>query len=105
MPGTMTLTVLITRDTTTNVITISITGPPPWVPLTGTAMFGPGFTAAGGSFTASGTGTVAGFSGTTAEFSGSVTTAEGLRGTLRIGTNGRLPTGQPITYRIAGRRQ
>jgi hypothetical protein len=104
MPEQMQLAVLITRDTSTGAITIDITGPPPWVALHGTAQFGPGFTSAGGEFTATGQGTVAGYPNVTVDFSGSVTTSGGLQGTLRMGINGELPTGQSISYSVSGER-
>lgn len=38
------------------------------------------------------------------DFSGSVIADLGLRGDLKMGTNGALPTGQAITYQLSGNR-
>ena len=98
MPDQLTLAVSVSRNTQTGVITIRLTGDPPWVNLTGTAQFGPAFGATGGDFTATGAGTVAGFANVAVSFTGSVTADGGLKGVLTLGTNGALPTGRAISY-------
>jgi hypothetical protein len=105
MPEQIKLNLLVDRDLTTGLITITMTGPPPWVALSGSAQFGPSFTVSGGNFDASGEGTVAGRSAVKVDFSGSVIAGTGLQGDLSMGTNGALPTGQAITYSLNGTKQ
>jgi hypothetical protein len=102
MPGQIKLDILIQRDVTTGKITISMTGPFPWISLDGTAQFGQSFTVSGGDFEASGEGTVAGYPNVKVDFTGSVIARTGLQGDLSMGTNGALPTGQPTTYSLNG---
>lgn len=73
--------------------TISISGPPPWVKVSGTLE-------ADGSFVATGRGSVAGRSDVAVSFTGTLT-ASGLAGTYEMGLEGRLPGGS-ITYTVEG---
>ena len=54
----------------------------------------------GEQFRAVGVGSVAGFDGTEVAFEGTVTPEEGMHGTLTVGGNGTLPTGQSITFTV-----
>jgi hypothetical protein len=86
--------VLQTRDTSTGAITIALSDVVDGVDLNAP------LSATGASFSAVGTGTVAGFAGTEVLFDGTVTPQQGLHGTLVVGGNGTLPTGQPITFQV-----
>lgn len=103
-----TLNVLVERDTVTDQVTIKLDGAGPWINLTGLTSVGATFVwdapARGGSFTARGMGTYSGFSGVEVTFQGSIS-ASGLVGTLSVGSNGALPTRQPIVYSVQARRQ
>jgi hypothetical protein len=74
---------------------ISITGPSPWVAVSGTL-------GADGSFTATGRGTVAGRSDVAVSFTGTLT-ASGLAGVYEMGLEGRLPGGS-IKYTVDGQK-
>jgi len=91
MPSSLTLTVSHGNST------ISITGPAPFVPVSGTLL-------PDGSFSAAGTGTVAGNSNTLVEMNGSLSGGV-LSATYMMGTNGALPGGQAITYGVTATRQ
>ena len=75
---------------------ITVTGPSPWVEVTGALQ-------SDGSFSATGRGTVAGFPNIVVTFEGTLTSA-GLSGEYTMGAEGGLPTRQPITYHIQGQR-
>ncbi len=105
MPSQMVVSVFIVRDKDTGKISLTLNGPAPWVNLTGNAQFGQGFDSSGGTFEATGEGVVAGRPGVGVDLTGSIVAGGGLQGSLVMGTNGVLPTGQPITYHIEGARQ
>jgi len=86
--------VLQVLDTTTGAITITL-GPV----FQGINLNSP-LTGTGAPFVATGTGTVAGYPNTEVDFSGTVTPQSGLHGTLTVGQNGSLPTGQSITFKV-----
>jgi len=73
---------------------ITISDPPPWVDLSGTI-------SSDGTFTASGQGTVAGYPGVAVTMSGTLQNGN-LDSTLIMGGDGKLPTGQSITYSVSG---
>jgi uncharacterized protein (TIGR03437 family) len=76
--------------------TVTVTGPAPWVEVTGPL-------AADGSFVANGTGTVAGRGDVRVRFTGKVTPM-GVTGDYAMGVGGELPGGIPITYVVIARR-
>jgi hypothetical protein len=79
--------------------TITISGPAPFVTVSGTI-------AADSSFVATGSGTVAGFSNVPARFTGKIAADGSVSGDYRLGQD-TAPTGLPggsITYRITGTR-
>jgi hypothetical protein len=86
--------VLQVRDTSTGAITITLDNV-----LAGINLTGP-LTATGDPFVATGAGTVAGRANTAVSFAGSVTPQNGLHGSLTVGANGTLPTGQPISFEV-----
>jgi len=86
--------VLQVKDTTTGAITITLGPVFPGIDLTSP------LSGTGAPFVASGTGTVAGYPGTEVDFSGTVTPQDGIKGTLTVGQNGTLPTGQSITFDV-----
>jgi hypothetical protein len=88
MPGQVVLTVRFSS--------ITITGPEPWVDVTGPLELD-------GSFLATGSGTVAGFADIAVSFEG-VITEEHLTGIYTMGVEGGLPTGNPIVYQVDGER-
>jgi hypothetical protein len=74
---------------------INITGPAPWVAVSGEI-------ASDGSFTATGVGTVAGYPGISVSMQGSFTGTGELDAKYSMGINGGLPGGQSITYSLSG---
>ena len=74
---------------------INISGPAPWVNVSGDL-------AEDSSFTATGRGIVAGFSNIAVTFEGTITLDGQLTGDYTMGAEGRLPGGQPIVYRVEG---
>jgi hypothetical protein len=86
--------VLQVRETTTGEITITLEDVVEGIDLTSP------LGATGEQFRAVGVGTVAGFQGTEVAFEGTVTPEAGLHGTLTVGGNRTLPTGQPISFRV-----
>lgn len=79
-------------DLKVQVNTITITGPAPFVAVTGDL-------ADDGSFSIAGVGTVAGFPDVDVSFEGTVSTT-GLTGSYTMGTGGELPQGEPIVYEV-----
>lgn len=75
---------------------ITITGPDPWVEVSGPLEDD-------GSFLATGSGTVVGFPDIAVSFEG-VITEERLTGAYTMGVEGGLPTGRPIVYQVEGER-
>lgn len=86
--------VLQVRDTSTGMITITLNDVVEGIDLTGP------LARTGERFNADGKGTVAGRPNTEVAFAGTVSPEDGLRGTLTVGANGTLPTGQPITFTV-----
>jgi len=82
------------RDTSTNVITITLSGVLPGISLSSS------ISGTGAAFTATSTGVVAGFANVSVTFSGSVTPQTGIQGTLVVGGNGALPQGKSITFSV-----
>ena len=76
---------------------ITITGPLPWVEVSGE------YDEATGEFSAEGTGTVAGFPNIKVTFNGTVN-AETIFGEYTMGAEGGLPQNEPIVYRVEGDR-
>jgi hypothetical protein len=91
MPGTEDLIVEIEGTT------ITITGPAPWVIVTGNLN-------PDGSFKVTGSGIVAGYPNINVEFDGTITTKDGLVGDYMMGVGGGLPTNRSITYHLQGQR-
>ncbi len=75
--------------------TVTVSGPFPWVEVTGDLMDD-------GTFTADGVGTVAGFPNIAVRLEG-VLTPGGLTSDYTMGVNGGLPTGDPVIYSVEGR--
>ncbi len=91
-PMPSTLDVLLVRDTVTNVITVTISGPSPWIKVTGSG----NYDVATGSFSAAGTGSV-----TASNIPASATFAGTLKGGVLSGTLTITPSGRgPITYHV-----
>ncbi len=86
--------VLQTRDTQTGAITIKLGGVLEGIDLTGP------LSGTGAQFTANGVGSVAGRAGTEVSFTGTVTPLGGIHGTLTVGANRTLPTGQAVTFTV-----
>jgi len=80
---------------TMQIQSITFTGDPPWVTVSGTL-------APDDTFTTSGTGTVAGFPDIAATFDGDLSNANTIIGILTWGANGGLPGGFPIIWSIGG---
>jgi len=74
---------------------ITFTGAPPFVNVTGE------WNPEDGSFTAEGSGEVAGFSNIACTFEGTLTEA-GLNGEYTMGAKGGLPGGNSVTYQVTG---
>ena len=72
--------------------TMTVTGNAAWLPLSGTI-------SANGAFSLSGTATVAGFSNVSTTFTGT-SQRNMTTGTISVGTQGELPTGRPISWRV-----
>jgi hypothetical protein len=97
---TLTLDILITRDTSIepNPVAIHITGSLP--AMNGSTVIGPTFGSNGGSASASGTG---GYCGFTTSYSTSFTiTPSAISGTITIGGDGSLPGGKPLVLSFSG---
>jgi hypothetical protein len=75
---------------------VTVSGPAPWVEVSGDLNDD-------GSFTAAGRGTVAGFPGIAVTLAGTLT-AEGLSAEYTMGAEGGLPGGLPIVYQVDGER-
>ncbi len=89
-----TWTVLQTRNTQTNAITITLSDILPGIQLTGPVP------ASGQTFTATGSGSVAGYPNVGVSFTGTATAEAGLSGVLTVGGNGALPQGKAITFNV-----
>ena len=76
---------------------INISGPGPWVEVSGS------IDPSTGRFNARGRGTVAGNRNVNVRFDGRLNSGQ-LGGDYTMGTNGELPGGQSITYRVDGSR-
>jgi hypothetical protein len=98
---TLNLDILITRNTAIepNPVTIRVTGAP--LPeMNGTTVIGPAFGPAGGTVTVNGTG---GYCNFPTSYSMTFTiTPTTITGTITIGGNGSLPTGQPLVLDFSG---
>jgi hypothetical protein len=77
--------------------TITISGPAPWVTVTGNLN-------PDGSFKATGSGSVAGYPNINVEFDGTISAKDGLAGDYTMGVGGGLPTNRSITYHLQGQR-
>jgi hypothetical protein len=84
-------------NTNVRIGSITVTGSPPWVNVTG--VLNPD-----GSFKATGSGTVAGYHNVKVEFDGTITAKDGLVGDYLIGGGGGQPTKPSITYHLQGQR-